>query len=179
MPGSNLPADEVEMERAIANAIRSVLLTVPHIGHVYVIPRHPSKDDELKMTQVDDPVVGADRQITNVVEIGIPTVGEDLYSGDDEVTTELTLNYPMTYSLGIVDEWNKDGFPYHSSGEMFVGIYMHARRKFKADRTLGFRVGVLHTYLQQERVDELVNDTGEALEHLADWSLEVHVKGNW
>jgi hypothetical protein len=178
MPGQNLPADEVDMKNAVAEAIRVVLASVQYMGHVVALPVYPtSAPEDTAQTQVDDPVVGDERKMTNFCEIGIPTVSEEDYSGEN--CTAFTLTYPISYSLGVVPKWNKDGFPFKSSVEMFDAMYWRARRKFKDTRDLGFKKGVFHYLLQREFVDELTNDEGEAEEHLADWSLSVRVEGNY
>lgn len=182
MPGPEPPADEVDMERTLTQHIKTVLLGVPYIGQVHTEPQYPSKPEEYKaVSQVDDPVMGENHKITNVVEIGLPTVEETsaVGGGSDEEYDGLYFTYPISFSLGVVPKWDKDGFPYKSSAQMAIGIYMRARRLFKRDRTLGFANNVLHYYLQLVGQDELVNQKGEAIEHLQDWELTVRVVGNY
>jgi hypothetical protein len=182
MPGTELPVDTPQaFVWAIAEAIRTVLLAVPYMGHVHVGPQYPStpqEDDEL--TKVNDPVIGSKVKITNFAEISVPDpITQDTLSGNDEECTVTDLIFPIRYALGVTPKWVKDDFPYHSSIEMYVGIFFQAREKFRKDRTLGFSKHVTHHYLQQRGYDELTNDKGEALEHLGDWSLRVVVEGRY
>jgi hypothetical protein len=179
MAGTELPADEVQMERTIAEHIQAFLLTVPLVGHVHSEPVYVSTKSEAtaKLT-VPDPVTPS-RTMTNYIEVGLPTDRETdaVGGGSDEEATGQYFTYPILFSLGVVPKWDKDGFPYKSSAQMAIGIYMRARRKFKEDRSLGFRVGVTHYYLQLVGQDEVFNEKGEAIEHQQDWELTVRVEG--
>lgn len=182
-----LPIDPVQLERTIAGAIASILGQVtfsdnvtPMFPHIHTRERFPANDDEDEaLFGANDPVVGDKRLITNAVEIGLPGVGEDEYTSDED--TNLTLTYPITWSLGVVDKWAKPGFDFNSSGEMAIGGYMRARRKFKQARDLGLGQpgqNVVHYYLQQDGPPQTItNDKGEAVEHLMEWSLQVTVGG--
>lgn len=181
-----LPIDEVEMERAIATSIRDIIASVPHVAHAYVEPlfANEGKEDEI-LTTMNDPVVGNKSKVTNVAQVGIPTCGENAYSGAPDVCTMLTFHYPITFNLGIVANWplpEGDPFPYRSSAQMVIGIHMRARKLFKQFRTLKFERTPLtptveHGYLQLDYVNEVMNEEGEALEFELGWSLRVTVKG--
>ena len=179
---SEPPADPVLMEREVAAHIKAIFLTVPHVGHVHDEPQYPSTPDEAaEVMYVNDPVMGAEKQLTNYIEIGLPIIEETdkVGGGDDERYTGQYLTYPITFNLGVVPKWNKDGFPYKSSAQMAIGTYQLARRKFKQDRSLGFSRFVTHYYLQLVGQDEAVNAKGEATNHLQDWELTVRVVGNY
>jgi hypothetical protein len=179
MPGPELPADEVDMERTLAEHIKTVLLTVPNVGHIHTLPVYVSNSDDANAKiLVADPVTPA-RKLTNYIEIGLPTVEETdrVSGGSDEQQTGLYYNYPIFFALGVVPIWEKDNFPYKSSSEMAIGIYMRARKKFKEDRSLGFKNGVTHYYLQLVGQGEILNERGEAIEHQQDWELTVRVEG--
>jgi hypothetical protein len=179
-------ADSVEVERLVAGKIKDILaLTVfalgmsagqPMFAHIHTRQRFPSSDvEDEALFATDDPVLGDKRPLTNVVEIGIPTVAENEYTSDED--TELIFEYPITFNLGVVDVWDKDTFEFNSSGEMFIGAYMRARYNFKRNRNLGLGQNVTHYYLQQPFAETTENEKGEAVEHIAEWSLTVVVSG--
>jgi hypothetical protein len=171
-----LPINEVELERWLSNAIKTLLETVSSVGQVHVTERYASNEEEDEaLFTTPDPVLGDKMPLTNVIEIGIPAIGEDEYTSD--TNTKLTLTYPVTYNLGVVDSWNKPDFEFHSSAEMFIGTYMRARRKFKESRDLGLGSNVTHYFLQQHSVTTIQNEKGEAVEHEAEWSLTVTISG--
>jgi hypothetical protein len=178
-PGSELPADEVDMERALAARIKEILLTVPNVGHVHDEPVYVSTPEEASAKiLVDDPVTPK-RKLTHYIEIGLPTDEETdaVGGGSDEEATGQYFTYPISFSLGVVSEWKKAGFPYTSSARMAIGIYMRARKLFRKDRSLGFKNHVTHYYLQLVSQDEIINNRGEAVEHRQEWELTVRVEG--
>lgn len=186
MPGPELPADSVEMEKTVREHIKTVLLTVGYLGHVHIEPQYIDdpqkevKDLAASKTKVADPVMGDREPFTNYVEIGMPTVEESAESGgSDEEYTALYFTYPMAFSLGVVPKWEKNGFPFTSSAQMAMAIYLKARNKLKIDRSLGFKQNVTHYYLQLVGQDEVTNDAGEAIEYLQDWELKVRVQGKY
>lgn len=167
---ASLPNDLVAMERAIVERIASVVRAVPHMGPVHPTERFLEGDaEDVAETTTPDPVALA-IPLTNYLEIGIPTVGVSEHSGDSCV--KMAFEYPLSYTLGVRDKWAKDGFPYHSSGEMFIALYLLTLRALAQKRTLGF-VNVWCGLLQQERPSTLTNEEGEALDHIADWTLTV------
>jgi hypothetical protein len=183
MPGSEPPADIEAAEQTIREHIRAFILQVPLIGHVHAEPQYPSTKTEAKaITLVSHPVLGEEFLVTNYVEIGLPDPIQETASvggGSDEEYTGLYLTYPITFNLGIIPKIEKAGFPYRSSARMAIGIYLKARKIFKADRSLGFSKHVTHYYLQLVGQDELKNDEGEAVEHQQDWELEVRLVGKY
>lgn len=170
---SVLPEDLVVMERAIAGAIAAIVRSVPHIGPVHETERFIEGDaEDVTETTTPDPVA-PDIALTNYAEIGIPAVGAVEHSGQKCV--ELRFEYPISYTLGVRDSWAKPGFPYHSSGAMFIATYLQTMRALAQKRSLGF-VNTFCGLLQQDRPQTLLNDEGEALDHIADWTLIVSVK---
>lgn len=188
MPDIDLPANAVAMERAIARAIVNILLTVPDVGHVYAEEPHPStgsSEDETQLTTdekietVPDPVIGESLRVTNIITLGTPTVST--VPGTCDNAPILTFMYPMTFDLGICteDRWaNRPSdwpFKYKNSAQWFIGTFMLALVRFANNRTLGFN-NTEHQYLQQVQAGEVIDpDSGEALNHSADWILEVRV----
>jgi hypothetical protein len=182
MEVKNLPSDLVLMERAIVRSIRDVLMTVAHIGPVHTTDRFLEVgEDDVEGTTTPDPVGGASVALTNYVEIGIPTVAPADETGSsrggDTVCVKFVFVYPLSYTLGVRDSWPnaEEGFPYKSSGEMFIATYLLAMRALARKRTLGF-ANVWCELLQQENPGTLSNDKGEALSHIADWGLQIEVK---
>lgn len=173
MPLNDLPADEVLLEQALANAIKTVLIGVQGIGKVHEVPRYPQDDEEdIALTATDDPITGATDPRTDVVMIGIPTVRESQYTQDEK--TQLIFTYPITYEHQVVPSWVKAGYEFTSSAQKVKAVYMRARRALKFNRQLGYN-NVVHNYLQQV----VTGDEGDAetggLWHSAEWSLEVIV----
>jgi hypothetical protein len=185
MPGSEPPADVVDMEVTLREHIRDVLLTVPYLGHVHIEPQFiddPQKENDIaeSKTKVADPVMGDKQPFINYIEIGLPTIEVSAESGgSDEEYIALYITYPMALSLGVVAKWEKDGFPFTSSAQMVMAIYLRAQVKFKQDRSLGFTNVVTHYYLQLVGQDEAINDEGEVTEYLQDWELKVRVQGKY
>jgi hypothetical protein len=168
-----LPEDLVQMERAIVARIAGIVQAVPRIGPVHQTERFLEGDNEdVDETTTPDPVA-PDVALTNYVEIGVPAVGVVEHSGQNCV--ELRFEYPLSYTLGVRDSWNRPDFPYKSSGEMFIATYLLVMRALAQKRTLGF-VNTFCGLLQQERPSTLTNEEGEALDHIADWTLIVSVK---
>jgi hypothetical protein len=163
------------MEQAIRAKIRDVLATVAGIGQIHLRERFPATDEEdVALSTVPDPVVGADTPRTNIVQIGIPTVDESEDSGDKH--TALTFTYPFTYDLEVVEKWTKEGLEFDNSSDMMIAIYLRARRAFKMTRDLGFNRCV-HEYLQQVQVGTVKDEETGGKWHAADWTLTVKVKG--
>jgi hypothetical protein len=175
VPDVELPLDEVQLERAIANKIVALLLTVPHVEHAYATEIFPEDDEEDEaLTAVNDPVAGDKAKYTNFIEVSIPAVHEQEYTSD--TNTQLTFVYPIIFTVGVVPKWAKADFEFTSSAQLFIATYMRARKLFKENRTLGFK----HTvsgYLQQEHAGTVTNEQGEAESFSADWSLTVIVTG--
>jgi hypothetical protein len=165
--------DPVFAERTIAGAIAAALATVSNFGPVQLRPRYVSEgaSDEA-VTTTDDPVMGDNKPITNFCEIGIPQVGVIPYASNDKKM--FTFVYPITYKMAVVDSWDKTGFPFKSSPEMLIGLYMLAEKALAQDRTLGIS-NCEHNYLQQDFVGDDENEEGEALNHRAEWSLTIIV----
>jgi hypothetical protein len=105
------------------------------------------------------------------VEIGIPAVALLPYT--DDVHVKVTFTYPFTFDLGVKDRWAKDGLPFASSAEMFIGLYLRAAQVFGRNRTLGY-IKVEHEHLQQVNAGDVNNEEGEAQWHSADWTLAVN-----
>lgn len=184
MADQELTADPPEaMVWEIANAIKAVFdaafASIPMQGRVYAAPQYPSGKEEFKqIVQVDDPVMGANRSITNIIEIGSPIDPETEEVSTSDDCTLLEFNFPIEYTLGVVRDWDKVGFPYRNSTQLFMGVFMRARRLFKQDRTLGFK-HVTHFYLQGDGYDEITDLKGQATDHIGDWTLKVHVDGKY
>ncbi len=173
MPFSNLPADEVLMEQALAQAIKNTLDSVQGVGKVHVVPIYPQTDEEdIELTTTDDPVTGPTDPRTDVITIGIPTVRETQYTQDTK--TQLIFTYPITYEHQVVASWAKPGYEFTSSAQKVKAVYMRARKALKFNRQLGYN-NVVHNYLQQV----VTGDEGDAetggLWHSAEWSLEIIV----
>lgn len=178
-PHNNLPPDEVLMEQAVCAAIRDLFLSIPNLtdyAKVHARERFLSTDiEDIQETTVPDPVV-AEKDITSVIQIGIPSVEEFEKTGDQH--TQLNLVYPITYDLEVVDEWdNTDGaLHYPNSRSLFMAVYMVSRRAFKNNRTFGYH-NCVHYYLQQENAGTVEDDETGGQLHIADWSLTVSLTG--
>jgi hypothetical protein len=175
MPLAKLPEhDLVALELAIATRIQQILLGVDGIGQVHLRPRYPQDDiEDLALSTVPDPVNGEDRPFTNVIELGIPSVGPIPYTDDDHI--KIVFTYPITFALGVVDAWDDpdDTLAFKSSAAMFIGVYLRACAELAKNRTLGY-LKVEHEHLQQVHAGDVPNDEGEAQWHNADWSLTVN-----
>lgn len=171
-----LPDDPVALLEALREAIRLVLTRVPPLGQIHGRNRYPSSDPEDDaLSTVPDPLTGPTKPFTNVVQIGFPTVRADPYSAQDN-KVQLILNFPITFDLGVVDEWaDKNGrLPYKSSAQMFDAAYMLALREFARVRHLGYK-NVEHQHLQREGAGDVIDENEEAQNHSGDWALVVIV----
>ena len=174
-----LPDSAVDLELALVSAIKDTLLSVPEISsyvQVWARDRFPdNKDDEIATSTMPD-LVNADKPMTSVIQIGIPSIYERGYTDDKH--TSLDLVYPITFDLGVKDQWaNQLGtVPFTDSRLMAMAIYMKARKAFKDNKTLGFN-NVEHDFLQQEGQSTVEEEETGGMIHAIDWSLTVHVKG--
>lgn len=172
---TQLPPDPVMFEQTICSRIAEILLSVDLIrDHVKVEKRDRFPDNEdadIALSTVADPV-NSNLRMTSIIQIGIPTVEEKEYTGD--TCTQLNFRYPISFDLGVKDEWNTDGASllYPNSRVFAMAVYMQARHKFKANRTLGFD-NCVHAYLQQENVGIIQDEESGGRLHSQDWSLEV------
>ena len=174
---TQLPADPVLFEQAICNRIAEIFSEVPIIAQnvkVHKRERFPDNEDaDIALSTVADPV-NSGLLMTSIIQIGIPTVEEIEYVGD--TSTQLNFTYPITFDLGVKDEWNVDGIPleFPNSRDLAMAIYMRARSKFKlgVNRTLGF-TNCVHNYLQQENTGVVPDEESGGRLHVADWSLTV------
>lgn len=170
------PVDPVEMVRLITEAIRAKFAALPHIGPVHTRDRFAENEEEdLNFFTTPDPTVGDRRPITNTIEISLPGWGEGPYTS--ERSTSVTFHFPIKYSLGVTDVWDKPGYEFGSSAEQFLATCMRARLAFKEDRQLGLGPNVFHGYLQGGVPSFATNDKGESTEHVIEMSLDVTVEG--
>jgi hypothetical protein len=176
---TQLPPDEVQMEQALRAAIRDTLMSValiPANAKIHLRERFPENDDrDIELTTMPDKVVPANR-VVSVIQIGIPTVEEAEYTGDE--CTQLNFTYPISFDMQVVDEWDNPGatLEFTNSQDLFTAIYMRARRAFKKNRTLGY-VNCAHEYLQQPSAVTVEDEDTKARLHVADWSLTVKCTG--
>lgn len=176
---TELPPDEVQFENTIANRIVELFLEVPIIAqyvNVYARDRFPDSDaEDITLSTKPDPV-NTDLPMTSIIQVGIPLVEELEYTGD--TCTQLNLTYPITFDLGVKDQWNVDGAPleYDNSRALAMAVYMRARKHFKFNRTLGF-TNCVHKYLQQENAGVVPDEESGGRLHAADWSLTVQCTG--
>jgi len=169
-----LPVDIVQMERALVGRVQFILANLPFVGPVHLTERWPETADEDEvLTTTNDPVAEAGPRLTNYMEIGIPTAPTSDYSGEDGV--RIVFTYPISYTLGVRDHWEKAGFPYTSSSEMFIGTFLRALVALAQDRTLGY-FNVWAEHLSMVNSGTLTNEEGEAVEHYADWELTIAVE---
>jgi hypothetical protein len=177
MPGTNLPSDEVLLEQAIRTKIADTLYSVPLIQQFVNVEkreRFPDSDeDDENISSVADPLQPNIR-FTSLIQIGIPTVEEFERTSDKH--TQLNFVYPLKFEMAIKDLWNDPEIDYNNSSDLFIAIYMQARRKFKdGDRDFGYN-NCVHLYLQQELVTTEDDEEGPYL-HVAEWSLTVQCTG--
>lgn len=178
---TQLPADPVLMETTIAEKIKSVFLSVPVIANtiqnVYSTEQFPdSEDEDIDVSTVADPVIGARKRLTSIITVGVPKINEFEYTSDE--CTQLNLVYPIYFNFSVVDFWDTSaGFEFSNSSSLVKAVYLRARRAFKFDRDLGF-VNCVHNYLQQDSSILVVDDeeTGSLL-HINEWRLEVQCTG--
>ena len=177
---AQLPVDPVEIEQVIVSAIRDVFMSVPLVAQfakVQLRERFPDSDeDDIELSTVDDPGNSSIR-FTSVIQIGIPRVAENPYTS--ERCTQLDLEYPITFDMGVVDEWDNadNSLDYTNSRALFMAIYMRARAAFAASKILGAFENCEHDYLQLESVATVEDEETGGHLHCADMSLMVHVKG--
>lgn len=175
-----LPADPVQIEQLLVASIRDKFLAVPLIAQfakVELRERFPDSDeDDIEISTVDDPGNSALR-LTSIIQIGMPSVSESPYTS--EHMTQLDFTYPITFDMGVVDEWDNsdNSLDYTSSRALFMAIYMTARAKFKESKILGSFENCEHDYLQQDNVATVEDEETGGHLHCADWTLVVHVKG--
>ena len=175
-----LPADPVEIEQILVSSIRDKFLSVPLIAQfakVELRERFPDSDaDDIEISTVDDPGNSALR-LTSIIQIGMPKVTESPYTS--ERCTQLDFEYPITFDMGVVDEWDNadNSLDYTSSRALFMAIYMKARAAFAESKILGSFENCEHDYLQQESVSTVEDEETGGQLHCADWTLMVHVKG--
>jgi hypothetical protein len=171
-----LPDDPAALLEALRESIRLVLTRVEGLGHIYPRPRYPSSDPEdVALSTVPDPIVGETKPFTNVLQIGFPVVSATPYSAQDN-KVQLTIDFPVTFDLGVVDEWadSANRLPYKSSAEMFDALYMLALKEFARVRHLGYK-NVEHQHLQRDGAGDVIDENGEAQNHSGDWALTVVV----
>lgn len=174
MPPLNT-TDPVNMEQTLVGTIRDVFLSVPLIAsscQVHTSQRFPDSDKEdIEVSTVPD-FDNSDIPYTSIIEIGIPTVEETVYTS--ERYTQLTFVYPITFDAGVRDRWQTGTYP--NSRTFAMAVYLLARAKFKEDVTLGY-ANCEHKFLQQESAVTVDDEESGGRLHTADWSLTVHVKG--
>lgn len=176
----SLPADPVELEQTLRAAIRDTFFAVPLIAQMCKVElreRFPDSDQADKdITTVPDPAQ-SDLDLTSIIQIGLPTVSEKPYTSEQQ--TQLTFTYPITFDLGVRDNWdNADGaLIYTNSAALLMAIYMRARAKFKERRELGGFENAVHDYLQQDSAATVEDEESGGNIHAVDWALTVHVKG--
>jgi hypothetical protein len=177
---TQLPADPVLLEQTLCAAIRDTLVSVPLIAQyckVELRERFPDSDeDDIRITTIEDPAQ-RDLTLTSIIQIGMPSVTEKPYTSEKQ--TQLDFTYPITFDLGVVDEWNNaDGaLVYTNSWALAMAIYMSARAKFKENRELGGFASAVHDYLQQDSAATVEDEESGGDIHAFDWTLVVHVKG--
>lgn len=175
-----LPADAVQLEQALCAAIRDVLMSVPLIAQyckVELRERFPSsREDDIAITTVPDPG-NSDLSLTSIIQIGMPTVSEKPYTSEQQ--TQLDFVYPITFDLGVIDEWDNsdNSLIYTNSRALAMAIFMSARAKFKENRELGGFENAVHDYLQQDSAATVEDEESGGDIHAFDWTLVVHVKG--
>lgn len=185
-----LPTDEIILERTLRATIRQFVLSIGVLSpenpdpipamfmpHVYDRQRFADSDeeDEAISTKPDPVVVDAIR--TNIIEIGTPKVAEAHYAGTN--STQLTFTYPLIYELETVDMWDNNGVDplrFTNSSDLFIAVYMKARRAFKRDMRLGFE-NCEHKYLQQESALVITDEETKGSLHSADWSIQIEALG--
>lgn len=174
-----LPMDPVEMEQTVRSAIYDVFMSVPLVAQyvkVHKSERFPDSDDEDEdVSTVEDPVTKG--PMTSIIQIGLPSVSEKPYVS--EQSTQLDMEYPITYDLGVRDIWKNPpaGFTFPNSSALFMAVYMRSRAKFKESKILGVFENCEHEYLQQVSANSVEDEETGGHLHAADWSLMVHVKG--
>lgn len=178
-----LPNDPTIMETTLVNKIKEVFESVPEVAQfaqVHTRERFSDNEDDDKLVStIDDPDSGL--SITSIIEIGVPTIAEKPYAGNDGCT-QLDFTYPITYSLAVVDAWAKSSLIYKNSTDLAKAIYLKARQRFKRneDGTLNRQLGYLncvHNYLQQDSAVTVEDEETGGREHLLEWSLTIQVTG--
>jgi hypothetical protein len=173
MPTS-LPSDAELIEQAICNKIVTLLKTVPENVNVYPDEQFPASDiGDIAISTVPDPVT-PDRKRTDIIVVGIPTVSESEYTGDE--STVIVLTYPITFDLEVVDKWDLTGFKYPNSSRMAKGRYFASRKVFKLNRDLGYN-NCVHEYLQQTSAVIVEDEEEGGRLHSIEWSITGKVTG--
>ena len=175
---TQLPPDPVQMINALKNAIKGVIDSITISDDfrpkVWARERFTDSDEEDKEIAATPDPVSDDLWITNIVQVGIPTVEERPYTGD--TMTQFELVFPIIYEFEVRDLWdNGDNLlEFDNSTAVVEAVYWRARRKFKDFRDLGFE-NCVHEYLQRPiTVNVTDEDTGGKL-HVHDWSLTVKI----
>lgn len=169
--------DPEQMEQIIVSKIRDTFNAVPIIASyckVHQEEQFPESDEEDINTSTVPDFDQPDIPYTSIIQIGIPTVAERVYTSERQ--TQFELVYPIMFDAGVKGRWTSPDSPYPSSRAFAMGVYMKARAKFKEDVTLGFD-NCEHKYLQQESAATVTDEETGGRLHTADWSLTVHVKG--
>lgn len=174
------PGNRIELEQILCASIRDTLLSVPLIAqyvNVELRERFPETDEKDKeITQKPDLAHPTALAMTSIIQIGMPSVHEEIYLSENQ--TKLIFTYPITFDLTVKDEWDdpNNTLLYKNSRALFMAVFMSAGAEFKKDVTLGFG-NCQHMFLQQDSALTVeVEETG-GMNHAADWSLVVHVKG--
>lgn len=182
--------DPVQMEQMIVAAIRDTFLDVDlgpngsptpvplsDFVNVELRERFPDNDeDDIAISTIADPAQ-SDLRFTSIIQIGLPKVTERPYVSERQ--TQLDMEYPITFDMGVRDEWaNQDAsLIYTNSRALFMAVYMRSRAKFKESKILGTFENCEHDYLQQENASTVQDEETGGQLHVADWTLMVHVKG--
>lgn len=177
-----LLADAETLEQVIADAIAGVFLSVSIVAQyckVYARERFPSSDaEDISISTVADPS-NDDIRLTSIIQIGMPTVEERPYT--DENCTQLTLTYPITFDMGVKDQWDNsdNSLTYTNSRDLFMAIYLKSRRAFKEGqgKQLGNFANAIHEYLQMDFVGTVQDEETGGQFHAAEWTLVVKVTG--
>lgn len=175
--GSPLPSDELLLDQTLVNNIVGTFESVDIVAlyvKVWGRERFPATEDEdLLVSAVPDMVVPS-KPRTSIIQVGIPTVEELEYTGD--TCTQLNFQYPITFDLEVVDEWDDPTLLFRNSRDLAMAVYLKSRRAFKFNRTFGYD-NCVHLYLQQEHTATPIDEESGGQLHVADWSLTVQCTG--
>lgn len=169
-----LPNDRVLLDRVLVNKIVALGESVVGVGKFWGRERFAESDTEdIAVSTIADPGT-PDIKRTDIIQMGIPTVSETPYTGDE--CTQLDFTYPFTFDLEVVDSWSVEGFEFSNSRDKAMAIFLRFGALLKQNITLGF-YNCVHTYLQQTQAGTttLTDEEGGGRFHEADWSLTVRI----
>src|SRR4051812_2357450 len=111
-----LPPDPEVLEAAVADRIKAVFDSVDLVAqyvNTYTRERFADSDEsDLDISTKPDPITGL--PMTSIICIGIPTVEEFPYAGQD-TCTQLNFTYPITFDLSVADDWDDPTLPFRNS----------------------------------------------------------------